>query len=62
MVVQLQQLPMQTNECSLKKKRIAWTRYDSDERVGWALNTVRLESTVNLKKDVGESTAPPLST
>jgi len=47
MVAQLQQLPMQTNEYSLKKKRIAWTRYDSDERVGWALNPVRLEAVAN---------------
>jgi hypothetical protein len=50
MVAQLQQLPMQTNEYSLKKKRIAWTRYDSDERVGWALNPVRLEAVANRKE------------
>ena len=47
MVAQLEQLPMQTNEYSLKKKRIAWTQYDSDERVGWALNPVRLEAVAN---------------
>ena len=50
MVAQLEQLPLQTNEYSLKKKRISWTQYDSDERVGWALNPVRLEAVANRKE------------
>ena len=47
MVAQLEQLPPLTNEYSLKKERIAWPQYDSDERVGWALNPVRLEAVAN---------------
>jgi hypothetical protein len=47
MVAQLEKLPKQTNEHTLKKKRIAWTQYDSDERVGFALNPVRLEAKAN---------------
>jgi hypothetical protein len=48
MVAQLEQLPPPiTSEYSLKKERIAWPQYDSDERVGWALNPVRLEAVAN---------------
>ena len=47
MVAQLEQLPMQTNEYVMKKKRIAWKQYDSDERVGLALNPVRLKAMAN---------------
>jgi len=47
MVAQLEQLPMQKNEYVLKKKRITWTQYGSDERVGWALNPVRLKAVAN---------------
>ena len=45
MVAQLEQLPMQTNEHVVMKKRIAWKQYDSDERVGFALDPVHLEAT-----------------
>ncbi len=45
MVAQLEQLPLQTNEYALKKKRIAWPQYGSDTRVGFALNPVHLKAT-----------------
>jgi hypothetical protein len=47
MVAQLEQLPLQTNEHTLKTKRIAWAQYGSDTRVGFALNPVRLKAVAN---------------
>jgi hypothetical protein len=47
MVVKLEQLSPQTNEYTLKKKRIAWTHYGSDTRVGFALNPFHLKATAN---------------
>ena len=44
MVVQLEQLPLQFNEHTLKTKRIAWAQYGSDTRVGFALNPFHLKA------------------
>jgi hypothetical protein len=44
MVAQLEQLSIQTNEYALKKKRIAWSQYGSDTRVGFALNPFYLKA------------------
>ena len=43
----LEQLPSQTNEYSLKKERIAWSKYGSDRRVAFALNPFDLSATAN---------------
>ena len=44
MIVQLEQLPLQINEHTLKTKRIAWAQYGSDTRVGFALNPFHLKA------------------
>jgi hypothetical protein len=47
LVAELEQLPLQTNEYSIKKERIAWSQYGSDTRVGFALNPFHLSATAN---------------
>ena len=46
-VAQLDKLPLQTNEYSIKKERIAWSQYGSDTRVGFALNPFNLSAIAN---------------